>query len=76
MLCVLSESASCICVWFAKFHGLQHLSTSVLCINRVYLNIFMGSCIVQTRLDSRESSKINGEETLPIMRRGIRRPNG
>ena len=42
----------------------------------VYLNIFMGSCIVQTRLDSRESSKINGEETLPIMRRGIRRPNG
>lgn len=55
---------------------LVHLSTSMLCINRDYLNIFMGSCIVQTRLDPRESSKINGEETLPIVRRSIRRPNG
>lgn len=55
---------------------LVHLSTSMLCVNRVYLNIFMGSCIVQTRLDPRESSKINGEETLPIMRRSIRRPSG
>ena len=55
---------------------LVHLSTSMLCINKVYLKIFMGSCIVQTKLDSRESSKINGEETLPIMRWSIRHPSG
>lgn len=58
------------CVWFwiirwAIHVWLVHLSPCIFYINWIYLKIFMGSCYVQTGLDSRKPSESRESEVLP-----------
>lgn len=69
MLCDLSSvlvaHVCLVCKNLLVAHCDLHLSACMLGINRVYLKIFMGSCNVQTGLDSGEASKSMEREASP-----------